>query len=1058
MSLLKNIASETGSILNGNQVNSVNSSTVSDLKSDNLNATKEIADAISKSNGGVEADIIVPIQNNSQMKLKTKDPEVIKSFIGQSGQTSSASSVKTALPKGHVYLEDYAKGLFGDNYQAHMSGLAKTFGIDNYKEENVSNYNIDPRSQKGNKALGEYLNGFDGYNIDYLDKYNTKGTVLGGITTIDSKGVTTDAVTRGLDDISNKYIQNGVNLIEENAYSTNANTVFNEIVKKNRNQIDENLVYDFRKMQDTVRGYLGDVTQLANDNGYSQAYGAEGSEFVNSYGKNNYMYGRATGRADILNYTVDDKGNVSRISKINNDIDYLAEATGDLDYTDAKNAFAEKFSGTTDDYYKSLKDGDITDSSIKKLIDLKNAGMDIGESGEKILEGYAYTHKAGYGTDKSVINNLSNAAQQQIKKYDNISDENLAYLKEGGLQLEYTDGKFGISQQSIDLMTDDEKKKYQKLIDSNDVGKENLGEIGGALDRRYRENKVLESIQSNYKNKNTIQKTVEEVTEIEKVTDPGYYIYESVTSKVQGDDIGIDINSYGYSPSGKLNKRINPGNEKIVRNSEMYDSDYNIKVTSGIRNADVSEILKENPDITLEELKAQTDPVWINQNTNINPYNIENNRVAKDNINLYKGEDNFNPDFSVNAYVNGPSQTITTMQIVENVEPTIVKDKVTTSKTVDEVTDIFADAPNSFNDIREGASSNYDRITKSYATEDYKGYSLTDDEVLNKSGVTDEKLRKEILGAEKFDDLSPEAMGALYGANTKLSQRDINLGNFELNNKEIASIEKMNPELGKKLRNISAGDKAQILGRTQEEVSNYLGLDKDGLTSKLEMKRNASLDINDPKVARKVLEDLSNKNPEEALADLIDFTGNRKGYGDLKGGGQANKVLDAFRAGTLERDLRSGRLEQAYGIVRDTIDEIKSIHGKDFAKEYDQFDVKTNSMKDKFSVENMKKQAKNFEKADYDRIDAAFDKGLEATAKRMENLSGPLTRKSGNLGKAFDFFGSGKGKATLGLVGGMAAIFGVASIAGNAAEERERKRQEMNQLIAAQNANIRSGY
>ena len=364
-----------------------------------------------------------------------------------------------------------------------------------------------------------------------------------------------------------------------------------------------------------------------------------------------------------------------------------------------------------------------------------------------------------------------------------------------------------------------------------------------------------------------------------------------------------------------------------------------------------------------------------------------------------------------------------------------------------------------FDDIRKGASSNYDRITKSYASEDYNGYSLTNDEVLNKSGVTNENLRKEILDAKNFDDLSPEAMGALYNSRTELSQRDINLGKFtELNNKDIDAIEKMNKPLGKKLRNISAGDKAQILGRTQEEVSNYLGLDKDGLTSKLEMKRNASLDINDPKVARKVLEDLSNKNPEEALADLIDFTGNRKGYGDLKDGGQANKVLDAFRAGTLERDLRSGRLEQAYGIVRDTIDEIKSIHGKDFAKEYDQFDAKTNSMKDKFSVENMKKQAKNFEKADYDRIDAAFDKGLEATAKRMENLSGPLTRKSGNLGKAFDFFGSGKGKATLGLVGGMAAIFGVASIAGNAAEERERKRQEMNQLIAAQNANIRSGY
>ena len=965
MSLLKNIASETGSILNGNQVNSVNSSTVSDLKSDNLNATKEIADAISKSNGGVEADIIVPIQNNSQMKLKTKDPEVIKSFIGQSGQTSSASSVKTALPKGHVYLEDYAKGLFGDNYQAHMSGLAKTFGIDNYKEENVSNYNIDPRSQKGNKALGEYLNGFDGYNIDYLDKYNTKGTVLGGITTIDSKGVTTDAVTRGLDDISNKYIQNGVNLIEENAYSTNANTVFNEIVKKNRNQIDENLVYDFRKMQDTVRGYLGDVTQLANDNGYSQAYGAEGSEFVNSYGKNNYMYGRATGRADILNYTVDDKGNVSRISKINNDIDYLAEATGDLDYTDAKNAFAEKFSGTTDDYYKSLKDGDITDSSIKKLIDLKNAGMDIGESGEKILEGYAYTHKAGYGTDKSVINNLSNAAQQQIKKYDNISDENLAYLKgEGGLQLEYTDGKFGISQQSIDLMTDDEKKKYQKLIDSNDVGKENLSELGGSLDRRYRENKVVDEI--NNQNMNNI------INDDTAITN-----YMNNLNETQKADFDSYFNS-NQKFKDEVNRRIGEELQTQQESSANNLSEYKTQLTDD-KIANIENSVKE-------ELRQDIEKSYIQDNY------IKNSGINTD-------------------------------------------------------------------DLNKGASSNYDKITDSYAPSVYGDFALTKDEVLKENGITNEALRKEILDAKNFDDLSPEAMGALYGANTKLSQRDINLGNFkELSNQEIASIEKMNPELGKKLRNISAGDKAQILGRTQEEVSNYLGLDKDGLTSKLEMKRNASLDINDPKVARKVLEDLSNKNPEEALADLIDFTGNRKGYGDLKGGGQANKVLDAFRAGTLERDLRSGRLEQAYGIVRDTIDEIKSIHGKDFAKEYDQFDVKTNSMKDKFSVENMKKQAKNFEKADYDRIDAAFDKGLEATAKRMENLSGPLTRKSGNLGKAFDFFGSGKGKATLGLVGGMAAIFGVASIAGNAAEERERKRQEMNQLIAAQNANIRSGY
>lgn len=963
---------------------------------------EEALDTITKSGESINANVNIPVGEKGSIQFTTNNIDVLKKLAQKKGEKigNNENSVKTALPKGHVYLEDYAKGLFGDDYQAHMSGLAKTFGIDNYKEENASNYNIDPRSQKSNKALGEYLNGFDGYNIDYLDQYNTKGTVLGGITTNANKGTTTDAVTRGLDDINNKYIQNGVNLIEENAYSTNANSIYSDIVTKNRNKIDKGSVADFRKMQDTVRGYLDDVTKLANENGYDEAYGEKGSAFVNSYGKNNTMYGRATGRASILDYTVDDEGNVSRISKINNDIDYLAEATGDLDYTDAKNAFAEKFSGTTDDYYKSLKDGDITDSSIKKLIDLKNAGMDIGESGEKILEGYAYTHKAGYGTDKSVVNNLSNAAQQQIKKYDNISDENLTYLKgEGGLQLEYADGKFGISQQSIDLMTDDERNnKYKKLIDSNDVGKENLSEIGGALDRRYRENKVVDEI--NNQNMNNIIND-----------DKARANYINNLDPVQKADFDSYASSSGW---------YDGINEKA--RSEYFDT--------------VDSKVKEEVNRRIgEELQFQ-------QEKSID--NVSEYKASLTDDEIKKIEDSVNAEFKPN--IEKEVDESLREKYRPDIEKTYIKNNYVKNNGI------------TSDDIRKGASSNYDRITKSYASEDYDGYSLSNDEVLKRSGVTNENLRGEILGAKKFDDLSPEAMGALYVANSKLSQRDINLGNFkELSEQEIESIEKMNPELGKKLRDISAGDKAQILGRTQEEVSNYLGLDKDGLTSKLEMKRNASLDINDPKVARKVLEDLSNKNPEEALADLIDFTGSRKGYGDF-GGGKANKVLDAFRTGTLERDLRSGRLEQAYGIVRDTIDEIKSIHGKDFAKEYDQFDAKTNSMKDKFSVENMKKQAKNFDKADYDRIDAAFDKGLEATAKRVKDLSGPLTKKAGNLGKIGSFLGSGKGKAVLGVAGGMAAIFGVASIAGNAAEERERKRQEMNQLIAAQNANIRSGY
>ena len=970
----------------------------------------------------------------------TKESEVVPDFKYGNGNTT---------------IGDFTRRFYGNNAtEDQMRGIAAAiFGKDFKQQEgsDISKYTFDnAKATEYGTRVGEYLaNNQQGLNVGNIDSTPYVGTniraefnqVSGDITKRENIYSRLNDIGKmeGYSELDSKEVED----ISKILASGNVGDLTDEQVKK------------FQEVRQNIAGMKSEIEQIAIDNGKNadDIFSKEGKSFANMYGDNQASFKTISKRAHFLNYDVVD-GAVVELDTETNAIDYLKVAEGRKEYTTAKSKY--NFNGTAIDYLEKNTDATFGNSDVTKLINLKKSGVDISDEGERILQGYAYAGSYTKDANNPLVNNLNLAAQQQVAKYDNISDDNLAYLKEGGLQLEYSDGKFGISQSSVDLMTDDEKKKYQKLIDSNDVGKENLSELGGSLDRRYRENKVLESIQSNYKNKNTIQKTVEEVTEIEKVTDPGYYRYESVTSKVQGDDIGIDINSYGYSPSGKLNKRINPGNEKIVRNSEMYDSDYNIKVTSGIRNADVSEILKENPDITLEELKAQTDPVWINQNTNINPYNIENNRVAKDNINLYKGEDNFNPDFSVNAYVNGPSQTITTMQIVENVEPTIVKDKVTTSKTVDEVTDIFADAPNSFNDIREGASSNYDRITKSYATEDYKGYSLTDDEVLNKSGVTNEKLRGEILGAKNFDDLSPEAMGALYGANTELSQRYINLGKFtELNNKDIDAIEKMNKPLGKKLREISAGDKAAILGRTREEVSKYLGMDKDGLTSKLEMKANASLDINDPKVARQVLEKLSSEHPEEALADMINFTGNRKGYGDY---GQADQVLKSFRAGTLEKDLRAGRLEQAYKIVSDTIDKIHAKHGDTFRKEYDNYDGRVDTLKDKFSVENMKKQAKNFEKADYDRIDAAFDKGLEATAKRMENLSGPLTRNAGNLGKVGNFFKGGKGKVALGVAGGMAAIFGVASIAGNAAEERERKRQEMNQLIAAQNANIRSGY
>lgn len=901
----------------------------------------------------------------------TKESEVVPDFKYGSGNTT---------------IGDFTRRFYGNNAtEEHMKGIATAiFGKDFKQQEgsDISKYTFDnAKATEYGTRVGEYLaNNQQGLNVDNIDSTPYVGTniraefnqVSGDITKRENIYSRLNDIGKmeGYSELDSKEVED----ISKILASGNVGDLTDEQVKK------------FQEVRQNIAGMKSEIEQIAIDNGKNadDIFSKEGKSFANMYGDNQASFKTISKRAHFLNYDVVD-GAVVELDPETNAIDYLKVAEGRKEYTTAKSKY--NFNGTAIDYLEKNTDATFGNSNVTKLINLKKSGIDIGDEGERILQGYAYAGSYTKDANNPLVNNLNLAAQQQVAKYDNISDDNLAYLKEGGLQLEYTDGKFGISQQSIDLMTDDEKKKYQKLIDSNDVGKENLSEIGGALDRRYRENKVIDEI--NNQNMNNIIND-----------DKARANYINNLDPVQKADFDSYESSSGWYDA------VN----------EKYRSEYFDTIESKIQ----EEVNRR----TGEELQSQ-------QEKNID--NVSEYKASLSEDEIKKIEKEVDESFR--------------KKYRPNIEKTYIKNNYVKNNGI------------TSDDLHKGASSNYDRITKSYASEDYDGYSLTNDEVLNKSGVTDEKLRKEILGAKNFDDLSPEAMGALYGANTKLSQRDINLGNFkELSNQEIASIEKMNPELGKKLRNISAGDKAQILGRTQEEVSNYLGLDKDGLTSKLEMKRNASLDINDPKVARKVLEDLSNKNPEETLADLIDFTGNRKGYGDLKGGGQANKVLDAFRAGTLEKDLRSGRLEQAYGIVRDTIDEIKSIHGKDFAKEYDQFDAKTNSMKDKFSVENMKKQAKNFDKADYDRIDAAFDKGLEATAKRMENLSGPLTRNAGNLGKVGNFFKGGKGKVALGVAGGMAAIFGVASIAGNAAEERERKRQEMNQLIAAQNANIRSGY
>ena len=116
-----------------------------------------------------------------------------------------------------------------------------------------------------------------------------------------------------------------------------------------------------------------------------------------------------------------------------------------------------------------------------------------------------------------------------------------------------------------------------------------------------------------------------------------------------------------------------------------------------------------------------------------------------------------------------------------------------------------------------------------------------------------------------------------------------------------------------------------------------------------------------------------------------------------------------------------------------------------------------NIVKDKFDPEKLKKQSKDFTDAEKEAFDNVIDTGISATSERAKELGKGFKRADGKIGGITKFFGNNGGKFA-GAALGIGAIFGVAAMASNASEERERKRQEMNQLLAAQSANIRGGY
>ena len=345
----------------------------------------------------------------------------------------------------------------------------------------------------------------------------------------------------------------------------------------------------------------------------------------------------------------------------------------------------------------------------------------------------------------------------------------------------------------------------------------------------------------------------------------------------------------------------------------------------------------------------------------------------------------------------------------------------------------------SYEEIKKVAEERFNSINKDFENVGDNKAGLSRKEILMRSGIENEKTAEKIAGAKSFSDLDEYAIGSLYfGDSSKISDSELQLGN--LSKTDLENIAKNN---GLKIdANMSLEDQRKVFGE-------HIGMGRNGIGAGMEINKR-KLDISDPEVARKLINDLSGNSESRAsaIADLFEMSGNKAGFRD--GNVTSGDIIEAAKKGDVKKFVQEGRAKSMYETISQTIENVMAQHGDTFSKDDKDAMAKMKNLKNKYST-------KEFSQEQLDEVGGWIDKGLEATKKASE-VSGPIGSSTSKVTGKFGKYGkmlNGK-TAMLGL--GIAAVTGAGIMASNASEERERKRQEMNQLLAAQAASIRSGY
>lgn len=482
--------------LNGSfDIDSNSTNTVDDIFSEVLNMSqnnadktlpKENLDEIMNKTEGVTpiiGDINVTQTTKIDPQTGNKSIETVEKYI-----KSNKNPDPINYGKGDYTLGDIAKGLYGDKYENHLSGMAETLGINVAENADIGSYKINLNSSKIGNKIGNYLAGNDGYSIDFINSFdgNISGNITSGIryeadriakqTNLKSnlKGFDTDFLEKVTGSfINNKEYKSVMEKLNDGKELTEQEV---DIFKKAKSSFGE---------ADNVLRDIATNNNIPVDDLYNASNEA-----------NNLINGNATvsvlrSQRDINNYDIID-GRVRRIEQATETPDYLAQAKEYADYTDAKNNFGN---ASVDSVLKDNTDAFYGNTDAKTLYKLRSAGIETGA--DEIIDSYAYAKNANLDPTNKVVTNLNSAASEAASKF-NISSNNLDYVNNIsglGLSLDTQTGNFSLSEQTLNLMTDEEKKTYKNIIDSKNVGNEDLSDLANSLNMRFRQNEVVNSIE-----------------------------------------------------------------------------------------------------------------------------------------------------------------------------------------------------------------------------------------------------------------------------------------------------------------------------------------------------------------------------------------------------------------------------------------------------------------------------------------------------------------------------------------------------------------------------------